>query len=114
MYGSDALAHAGTIAKRTVSRSRSRDRRLHDRPTLAAQGDEKLVQLLERLAKPTCTPGGDGTIESFLRGIEVVHDEQGLGTLFFEGRRSAGPKRGREVMSVNLASTETYQATCGK
>src|SRR3954462_13596845 len=36
------------------------------------QGDEKVVQLLERLAEPTCTPGRDGIVERFLRGIEVV------------------------------------------
>jgi hypothetical protein len=35
-----------------------------------AQGDEELVQLLERLAHPL--PGGDGTVESFLRGMELV------------------------------------------
>jgi hypothetical protein len=35
----------------------------------SAQGDEKRVQLLERLAKPTLHSGGDGTVESFLRGI---------------------------------------------
>lgn len=35
--------------------------------------------------------GGDGSIESFLRGIEVVHDDQGLGTSFFEGHRGDGP-----------------------
>ena len=33
----------------------------------------------------------DGAVESFLRGIEVVHDDQGLGTSFFEGHRGDGP-----------------------
>ncbi len=35
-----------------------------------SQGDEKLVQLLERLAHPL--PGADGIVESFLRGMELV------------------------------------------
>src|SRR5262249_41456716 len=56
-----------------------------------AQGDEKLAQLLERLAHPTSTPGGDGTVESFLRGIEVVHDEQRLAAFLIEGHRGDGP-----------------------
>jgi hypothetical protein len=60
-------------------------------PDARAQGDEKLVQLLERLAEPTRTPGGDGTVESFLRGIEVVHDDQRLATSVFEGHRGDGP-----------------------
>src|SRR4029078_9790889 len=55
---------------------------------LLAQGDEKLVQLLERLAHvATRASGGDGTVESFLRRIEVAHDEQRLSTLLFEGHR---------------------------
>jgi hypothetical protein len=37
-----------------------------------AQGDEKLVQLRERLGHSTLHPG-DGTVESILGGIEFVH-----------------------------------------
>jgi hypothetical protein len=32
-----------------------------------ARGDEKIVQLLECFAEPTCTPGGGGTVD------KVVH-----------------------------------------
>jgi hypothetical protein len=39
------------------------------------QLDEKRVQLVEHLAHTTLLPGGHGTVESFLRGIEIVHDE---------------------------------------
>ena len=38
-----------------------------------AQGDEKLVQLLERLDHRIRRPGA-GSVERFLRGIELVHD----------------------------------------
>ena len=55
-----------------------------------AQGDEKLVQLLERLAKPTCTPGGDGSVEGLLGGIEFVQDQQRLVAFVFESHRSHG------------------------
>src|SRR5215813_6815971 len=54
-------------------------------------GGEKLVQLLERLAHPTRAAGGDGRVESVLRGMEVVHDDQRLATSFFEGHRGDGP-----------------------
>jgi hypothetical protein len=47
--------------------------------------------LLERLPHPTRTPGGDGTVESFLRGIEVVHDEQRLAASLGERHRGHGP-----------------------
>src|SRR5215471_10346670 len=55
-----------------------------------AQGDEKLVQLLERLAHNIRSPGA-GSVESFLRGIELVHDQQRLATFFLEGHRGDGP-----------------------
>jgi hypothetical protein len=53
-----------------------------------ARRDEKLVELFERFAEPTCTAGGDSLVERFLRGIEVMHDDQGLGTSLFEGHGS--------------------------
>jgi hypothetical protein len=37
-----------------------------------AQGDKKLVQLLELLAECARSAGGDRLIERFLRGIEVA------------------------------------------
>src|ERR1700733_1231595 len=43
----------------------------------SGQGDEKLVQLRERLGHPTLHPG-DGSVESFLRGIEFLHDQERL------------------------------------
>src|SRR5436190_17860983 len=55
-----------------------------------AQGAEKLVQLLERLAHRIRRPGA-GSVESFLRGIELVHDQQGLATFFLEGHRGDRP-----------------------
>jgi hypothetical protein len=42
--------------------------------------------LREGLGHPTLHPG-DGTVESFLRGIEFVHDQQRLVTFFLEGHR---------------------------
>src|SRR5262245_23997076 len=50
-----------------------------------AQGDEKLVQLLELLGHPTLP--ARGTVESFLRGIELVQDHQRLASFFLEGHR---------------------------
>jgi hypothetical protein len=46
--------------------------------------------LLECLGDPTRAAGSNGSVESFLRGIEVVHDEQRLATSFFEGHRGDG------------------------
>ena len=31
--------------------------------------------MVERLGRPIHAPGGEGTVESFLRGIEVVHEQ---------------------------------------
>src|SRR6266478_6228804 len=62
------------------------------RPSLArAQGDEEFVQLLERLGHSIHAPGGEGTVENFLRGIEVVHDQQRLAAFFLERHRGDGP-----------------------
>src|SRR3984957_715150 len=56
-----------------------------------AQGDEKLIQLLERLANSTRTTRRNRSVESFLRGIEVVHNDQRLVTAFFKGHCGDGP-----------------------
>src|SRR5262245_8368182 len=48
-----------------------------------AQGGEKRIELVERLGHPGRRSGG--TVESFLRGIEIVHDQQRLAALFLEG-----------------------------
>jgi hypothetical protein len=65
------------------------------RPSHArAQGVEKLVQLLELLGHPTLHPG-DGTVESFLRGIEFVQDQQRLATFF--PRRSPWSRHRRRL-----------------
>jgi hypothetical protein len=56
---------------------------------LGRQGHKKLIQLLERLGHPTFHPG-DGPVESFLRGIEFVQDQQRLATFFLEGHRGDG------------------------
>ncbi len=72
------------------------------------QGDEKLIKLLERCAKPTCTPIIDGTVESFLRRIEVVHDEQGLGTPFFEGHRGHSAAFATFLVSLDEAGVRRH------
>src|SRR5262245_11438410 len=58
---------------------------------IPTQADEHLVQLLELLAPSTRAPGGDGFVESFLRGIEVVHHQQRLAVFLLERRRGDGP-----------------------
>ena len=50
-----------------------------------AKGDEKLVQLLERLAHRIRRLGA-GSVERFLRAVELVQDQQRLSTLFLEGQ----------------------------
>src|SRR5215471_8003352 len=59
-------------------------------PHARAQGDEKLVQLLERLDH-SVRKAGAGSVESFLRGVEIAHDQQRLATFFLEGDRGDGP-----------------------
>src|SRR6187401_2786110 len=54
-----------------------------------AQGDEQLIQLRERLDRRIRRPGA-GSIESFLRGIQLVHGEERLAILFLEGHRGDG------------------------
>src|SRR4030095_4839982 len=51
-----------------------------------AQGDEKLVQLRECLDHRIRRPGA-GSVESFLRGMELVQDQQRLATLILECHR---------------------------
>jgi hypothetical protein len=49
--------------------------------------------LCKRLGHPTLHPGVG--IESFLRGIEFVHDQQRLAIFFLEGQIALGrPRRG--------------------
>src|SRR5262245_44131477 len=55
-----------------------------------AQCGDKLVQLLECLARRIRRPGA-GSVESFLRGIELVQDQQRLAAFFLEGHRGDGP-----------------------
>jgi hypothetical protein len=52
-----------------------------------AKGDEKLFQLLERFGHPGCRPGGHGSVERLLRGIEIVNGQQRLATFFLESHR---------------------------
>jgi hypothetical protein len=57
--------------------------------SVIAQKAEKLVELIEGFAHVTTrTPGGNGFVERFLRGIEVVHDEQSLARILLERDRS--------------------------
>src|SRR6476660_7317006 len=85
--------------KRTPSASAERS---------SAQSEEKRVELLERLAKPTRTSGGDRSVESFLRGIEVVHDDQCLATSFFEGHRGNGPTFATVVIGPDQAGVRRH------
>src|SRR5215831_13540013 len=74
----------------TSRRRRPTARSTTSRPSHArAQADEKLVQLLECLAHRIRCPGAGG-VESFLRGIEFVQDQQRLATFFLEGHRGDG------------------------
>src|SRR5262245_14904518 len=81
----------------------TRDRRRDERPRrptarsttsslsqIRAKGAEKLVQLLERLDRRIRYTGA-GSVESFLRGIEFVQDQQRLAIFFLEGHRGDGP-----------------------
>jgi hypothetical protein len=51
----------------TPAHSRAADAKIDDFMTFprSPQGDEKLVQLFELLACPTCAPRGDCIVESF-------------------------------------------------
>src|SRR6185437_228923 len=54
------------------------------------QGDEKLVQLIERLDHCIgCS--GSGSVERFLRRIALLQDHQRLAALFLEGHRGDWP-----------------------
>src|SRR5256886_4152292 len=55
-----------------------------------AQGDEKLVQLIERLDHCIGCSGA-GSVERFLRRIALVQDHQRLAALFLEGHRGDRP-----------------------
>src|SRR5262245_45417764 len=63
----------------------------NDRRAAGPSPREKLVQLLERLTEPARGAGGDSGVESFLRGIKIVHDDQRRAAPFFEGHRRHGP-----------------------
>src|ERR671928_1517793 len=54
------------------------------------QGDEKLVQLIERLDHCIGCSGA-GSVERFLRRIALVQDHQRLAALFLEGHRGDRP-----------------------
>src|SRR5690349_19077863 len=54
------------------------------------QGEEKLVQLREGLHRRIRRPGA-GSVESFLRGIQLMHDQQRLAAAFLEGHGGDGP-----------------------
>ena len=68
---------------------RPRARRLHDRPTLAPRVTRSSSSCVERLDHRIRRPGA-GSVESFLRGIKLVHDQQRLATFFLEGHRGDG------------------------
>src|SRR5947207_12841842 len=55
-----------------------------------SQGDEKLVQLIER--RDHCSGcSGAGSVERFLRRIALAQDHQRLAALFLEGHRGDRP-----------------------
>src|SRR5678815_5724521 len=88
-----ANARASSSSARTWSAASSTSRAFADPSHARAQSEENLVQLLELLGRRTCSarPGGDGLVETFLRGIELVQDQQRLAALFLEGHRGDGP-----------------------
>src|SRR5207253_7986143 len=55
-----------------------------------AQGDEKLVQLIERLDHSIGCSGA-GSVERFLRRIALAQDHPRPAVLFLEGHRGDGP-----------------------
>jgi hypothetical protein len=55
---------------------------------LRSQRGENLGELVERLAHPVVRP--EISVESVLRGIELVQDDQRLAALFLEGHRGDG------------------------
>src|SRR5262245_12067310 len=57
----------------------------------SSQSDEKLVQLVELLRQPGRRPGVDRSVESFLRGVEIVHDQPCLAAPLLEGHGRDGP-----------------------
>src|SRR5450432_1456881 len=61
------------------------------RCTARAQGDDELVQLLERLEVPSMRPGGHGLVERGLGGIELGHDDERLAGFFLESHGGDGP-----------------------
>src|SRR5262245_60811341 len=78
---------ASRFATRPPGTASARSRTFLRAPT---EGDEKLRQLVERLARCAGAPGSDASVESFLRGIEVAHDDQCLPVLFLERHRGDG------------------------
>src|SRR5258706_691890 len=79
-------------------------------------GAEKLVQLLERLAHRIRRPGA-GSVESFLRGIELVQDQQRLAIFFLEGHRGdratvtafvIGPDEARVRCHIEVRAEERH------
>ena len=66
-----------------------------------------LVQLLERLDHYIRRPGA-GSVESLLRGIELVQDHQGLAAFFLEGHRGDGPTVTTFVISPDEARVRCH------
>src|SRR6476620_4757395 len=86
----DAEDLVGVLFRAVKSRTADRESMTSWPSHARAQGDEKIVQLLERLAHRIRRPGA-GSVERFLRGIEFVHDQQRLATFFLEGHRGDRP-----------------------
>src|SRR5260370_42373106 len=89
-----------------------------------SQGDEKLVQLIERLDHCIGCSGA-GSVERFLRRMALVQDHQRLATLFLEGHRGdrpalatflIGPReaRIRLHLEIRAAKRGTPVATVGE
>ena len=56
---------------------------------LRAEGDEELVELRELFGHPAFH-AGEGTVERFLRWIELMQDQHRLAVLFLEGDGGGG------------------------
>ena len=66
------------------------NRRLHDRPTLAPRVTRSSSSCSNVSTIASAAPEA-GSVESFLRGIELVQDQQRLAAFLLEGHRRDGP-----------------------
>src|SRR5262245_36468827 len=89
-HAGPASVSADTRARVTAANVQTSASPVASRPChVRVQGDENLVQLLEGLDH-SVRKAGAGSVESFLRGVEIAHNQQRLATFFLEGQRGDG------------------------